>query len=128
MSNHNNSTNRARTLRNTETKSEKLLWTLLRNRQLCNLKFRRQHPVGPYFVDFACISHRLVIEINGQYHNQTVDQDIIRENYLRNRGWKVLRVSSQEAEERPDSVGFLIANVLNLGHEFRHRKSTIIGN
>ncbi len=58
----------ARRLRKRQTKSEKLLWQALRNRQLSDLKFLRQHPIGHSIVDFYCHENRLVIEIDGGIH------------------------------------------------------------
>jgi len=55
---------KARHLRAGQTKSEGLLWSILRAKQVCGLKFRRQHPIGSYFADFACVSKKLVIEID----------------------------------------------------------------
>ena len=59
---------RARALRRQQTEAETLLWKHLRSRQLLDLKFRRQHPIGPYFADFACIEIGLVIELDGGQH------------------------------------------------------------
>ena len=69
MSNRIPKPSRARLLRENATQSESLLWQLLRRKQLCGLKFRRQHPIGPFFADFACVSRKLVIEIDGGYHD-----------------------------------------------------------
>ena len=59
---------RARALRRQQTEAEALLWRHLRSRQVLGLKFRRQHPIGPYFADFACIDIGLVIELDGGQH------------------------------------------------------------
>jgi very-short-patch-repair endonuclease len=59
---------RARALREGQTDAEALLWSKLRDRQLMNLKFRRQRPIGPYFADFACLEIGLVIELDGGQH------------------------------------------------------------
>ncbi|MEO8014374.1 MAG: endonuclease domain-containing protein [Polaromonas sp.] len=59
---------RARALRKVQTDAESLLWSRLRSRQLGNLKFRRQRPIGPYFADFACLETGLVIELDGGQH------------------------------------------------------------
>ena len=63
------SSKRARRLRKSQTQAEGRLWSLLRSKQLCGLKFRRQHPIGPFFADFACQSHHTVIELDGDYHD-----------------------------------------------------------
>src|SRR5437899_7463845 len=59
---------RARTLRKKATWAEKLLWSRLRNRQIAGCKFRRQHPVGPYNLDFYCAEARLAVELDGREH------------------------------------------------------------
>ena len=59
---------RARTLRQASTDAERALWDRLRDRRLAGHKFRRQHPVGPYFADFACVQAGLVIELDGGQH------------------------------------------------------------
>ncbi len=117
-------TNRARSLRKNETKSEKLLWSILRGKQLCGLKFRRQHPVGPFFADFACVSRRLVVEIDGGCHDEIGEADLEREAYLRKLGWNVIRFSDEEVEQDPEAVAIGIANHLDLEYEFRKRKET----
>ena len=70
---------RARSLRKTQTVSEGLLWSVLRGRQLCGLKFRRQHPIEPWIVDFACPEKMLVVEIDGGYHDDVVETDLKRQ-------------------------------------------------
>jgi very-short-patch-repair endonuclease len=60
---------KAKALRKDETQAEKILWAKLRNNQLKGYKFRRQHPIGLYIVDFYCHQLKLVIEIDGDYHN-----------------------------------------------------------
>lgn len=69
---------RARELRKQTTPAEKILWEQLRNRRLNGIKFRRQHPLGKYIVDFYSPAHRLVIEIDGEFHRYQVDQDQAR--------------------------------------------------
>lgn len=59
-------TQRAKSLRRTQTETEGLLWSTLRRKQLCGMKFRRQHPIEPYLADFACVSKRLVVELDGE--------------------------------------------------------------
>ncbi len=60
----------ARKLRKSETDAERKIWQQLRNRYLNGAKFRRQHPVGPYVVDFICINGKLIIELDGSQHQQ----------------------------------------------------------
>ncbi|MDH3730930.1 MAG: endonuclease domain-containing protein [Acidimicrobiia bacterium] len=84
-------TEQARALRRTASRSEKLLWEQLQNRKL-GVKFRRQHPIKPYIVDFACLSERLVVEVDGPQHD--LERDAIRDTELRHRGYRVLRVTN----------------------------------
>jgi very-short-patch-repair endonuclease len=81
----------ARKLRQTSTTGEVKLWQYLRNRRFMGLKFRRQFPVGPYVVDFVCLSHKLVIELDGGQHMEQLDYDNQRTEYLEHFGFKVLR-------------------------------------
>ena len=115
---------RARELRRSETRSEKLLWAVLRGNQLSGLKFRRQHPIGPFYADFVCVQHKLVIEIDGGYHDYTFEDDLTRESFLNREGWQVFRVTSAQVEEHPQGVGMMIAERLGLEFEFRRRKGT----
>src|SRR6218665_2388218 len=80
---------RARRLRRNLTDAERKLWNRLRNSQLCGLKFRRQHPVPPYIVDFYCEAKRLVVELDGSQHNE--DADRVRTRFLEQQGLIVLR-------------------------------------
>ncbi len=66
---------RARTLRKTATDAEKHLWQKLRGLQLANYKFRRQHVLGAYIVDFVCLEAMLVIELDGSQHQQQITYD-----------------------------------------------------
>ena len=75
-------TERSRELRNNKTKSESLLWSVLRSRQLGGLKFRRQHPIGPYFADFACLDRHAVVELDGEYHDYQYEMDRKRQAYM----------------------------------------------
>ena len=92
----------ARRLRQDLTDAERKLWQCLRNRQLEGLKFRRQHPVPPYIVDFVCLSKRLVIELDGSQHTHEVDAS--RTRYLQSQGIHVLRFWSNEVLTNPEAV------------------------
>lgn len=87
----------ARGLRQRGTQAEKVLWKALRGGRLDGLKFRRQHPVGCYFADFACESVRLVIELDGGVHDQDDVQlnDYIRQQEIEALGWFVLRFRNE---------------------------------
>lgn len=79
------------------TNAERLLWQALRNHQLCGFKFRRQHPIGPYIVDFYCHNARLVVELDGEYHANQIqyENDCARTRVLNSFGLKVLRFENQ---------------------------------
>jgi very-short-patch-repair endonuclease len=81
---------RARQLRQDSTDAERALWKVLRSRLLSGYKFRRQHPIGRYIADFACIELKLIVEADGGQHNDS-PADEKRTLWLKNEGWKVLR-------------------------------------
>jgi very-short-patch-repair endonuclease len=93
---------RARALRRTQTATERLLWTLLRDRRLRGLKFRRQSPIGRYVVDFLCLSNRLVIEADGPHHDP--EQDAVRDAWLTVEGFRVLRFPNAEIQDRREET------------------------
>jgi very-short-patch-repair endonuclease len=94
----------ARALRKQSTEAEKLLWTKLRDRQMGGFKFRRQHHMGPYFVDFACFAGRLVIELDGGQHAIKKEKDRARDSWLKDEGFEVLRFWDNEVFENLDGV------------------------
>lgn len=96
----------ARHLRQEQTPAEDHLWQLLRNRQFENLKFRRQHPIKEYIVDFCCLKIMLVIELDGEYHNDTYqkEKDDLRDTHLRGLGYRVLRYSNKIALENTQII------------------------
>ena len=89
-------------MRNTMTRSEFDLWRRIRARQL-GVKFRRQHPIGPYIVDFACVPARIVIEIDGATH-QDRTREAIRDAELAERGWTVIHFNNTDLEFHFDVV------------------------
>lgn len=95
---------RTRQLRSEMSLPERMLWQQLRLRP-AGLKFRRQHPIGPYVVDFYCSAARLAIEIDGKSHDMGDNpvRDIERTNFLKENGHRVLRVSAQRVLS--DAVG-----------------------
>ena len=100
------------------------MWSVLRAKQLCGLKFRRQHPIEPWIVDFACPQKMLVVEIDGGYHDNVVDYDLKRQKYLEALGWKVIRFTDKQVEEDAEPVAQAIARELNLPYEFKPRAAT----
>ena len=123
MSNRNNNrTAFARKLRREETPSERLLWAALRASQLCGLKFRRQHGIGPFFADLACCSEKLIVEIDGGYHELIGEQDIDRQKWLVENGWRVIRCSADDVMNDLGSVLLMIAHACGREVEFSRRQ------
>ena len=83
-------------LRRNSTEAEKLIWRALRDRQLGGAKFRRQHPIGPYIVDFCCLERRVVIELDGGQHAAPFARDKRRDRWLETRGYQVVRLWNHE--------------------------------
>ena len=88
----------ARDHRKTPTPAEAVLWNALRNRQLDGLRFRRQHPVGTFIFDFYCPALALVIELDGEYHQTTEQQerDTERTAIQELKGYRVIRFNNTE--------------------------------
>ena len=89
---------KARKLRQKLTPAEKTLWERLRNRKFKRLKFRRQHPIDRYIVDFICIEKKLVIEVDGGIHQKAeqIEYDRKRTADLEDFGLKIIRFSNEE--------------------------------
>jgi very-short-patch-repair endonuclease len=86
---------KARQLRKKMTDAERRLWSALRDRALSGYKFRRQHPIGLYIVDFACVEHMLAIEADGGQHADN-RYDERRTAWLESQGWRVVRFWNNE--------------------------------
>jgi very-short-patch-repair endonuclease len=99
-----NGRRRARELRRDTTLPERLLWSLLRRRQINGHHFRRQHPIGPYVVDFVCIAAMLVIEIDGESHRYREQYDDERTHYLERCGYRVVRYPNADVLRDADAV------------------------
>jgi very-short-patch-repair endonuclease len=95
---------RARRLRKDMTDVECLLWHHLRNRRLLGHKFRRQHEIGSYIVDFVCTEERLVVELDGSQHADQVGYDDRRTCYLQSQGYRVLRFWNNDVLTKIESV------------------------
>jgi len=102
----------ARRFRSELTPHERRLWYLLRDRRFEGEKFRRQVPIGPYIADFASLSRKLVIELDGGQHSES-QRDTKRDDYLRTEGWTVLRFWNNELIENREGVLVRIAAHLN---------------
>lgn len=95
---------RAKQLRKTFTDAERSLWQKLRNRELAGWKFRRQHSIGPFIVDFVCIEKKLILEVDGGQHAENTDSDAKREEFLKENGYKVLRFWNNTVLQESESV------------------------
>ena len=100
---------RARRLRQNMTETERRLWSRLRGGQLNGLKFRRQHPLPPYIVDFYCEARQLVVELDGSQHNEVADR--ARTRFLEKQGLVVLRYWDHEVLQQIDAVLEAIVNM-----------------
>ena len=94
----------AREHRHTPTPAENALWQHLRNRQLAGLKFRRQHTIERFIVDFYCAEAKLVIEVDGSIHDYTPEEDAIRQEFLENQGFHVLRFTNDHVLNHIEQV------------------------
>ena len=96
----------ARQLRRDQTDAERLLWRLLRNQRFCGLKFRRQHPIEPYVLDFYCHEERLGIELDGGQHAapDTQRSDTARTAFLESKGITIVRFWNHEVLQDPEAV------------------------
>jgi len=105
--------NRARDLRRDGSRAERKVWELLRDRRIGGAKYRRQYPIGPYFADFACISLKLVIEVDGDHHAFQVAADARRTAAIEREGWRVVRFWANEVVQNPEGIWAEIEQVLS---------------
>jgi len=105
----------ARANRKTQTDAEKLLWKHLRRRHFDNTRFRRQQPVGSYIPDFISFRARIVIELDGGQHSQTIVQDHERDKWFEKQGFQVLRFWNNEVIGNTEAVLKIILQELQKG-------------
>ena len=115
--------NNARYLRAHQTNAESVLWRLLRDRRFVGYKFRRQHPIGPYIADFACVELRLVIEVDGGQHAGS-ERDERRTAWLEAQGWRVVRFWNNDARQNAEGVMEAVRSVIQYPHPPRLRAPT----
>lgn len=108
---------RARALRRNRTPAERKLWWRLRELKAHGFKFRQQSPIDAYVVDFVCLSHRLIVEVDGGTRSTPGEQaaDQRRQRYLERQGFRVLRVTNTEVFEAIDGVMDVIIHHLETG-------------
>lgn len=111
-------------LRNNATEAEKRLWYLLKNKSLDSIKFRRQHSIGPYIMDFYCPSLKLCIELDGYGHEtfEALQHDKKRTFFINYAGISVLRFSNLILYKSPDAI---INSILNFA-KFPHIRKGLI--
>ncbi|HEY7553676.1 MAG TPA: DUF559 domain-containing protein [Candidatus Binatia bacterium] len=107
---------RARRLRRDQTDAEQKLWARLRDRQLCDAKFRRQHPICQFVADFCCPQRKLIVELDGGQHAVDVAADQKRSRFLEGEGYQVLRFWNHDVLANTDGVLERIAEVLSYPH------------
>ena len=107
----------AREMRGSMTDAEALIWRLLRGRRIAGAKFRRQHPLGRYILDFYCDEKKLCIELDGGQHMEAAGYDQYRDAWLRARGIYVLRFWNNQVLTETEGVMKVIYQVL-LAHNF----------
>jgi len=117
---------RARTLRHELTKAEQVMWDILRDFRPRGARFRRETPIGPYIADFAWLSARIVVEVDGDSHETDSGRrhDLRRDAFLKSHGFTVLRFDNDQVLDGPDHVVLTIesriAAHLTKVHAFAH--------
>lgn len=104
--------NKAIDLRLNQTEVEKILWHELKAKRLSDYKFKRQHPIPPYIVDFACLEKRLIIELDGGQHDEQKEKDDDRTKRLEAQGYQVLRFWNNDVADNLEGVLQTICHVL----------------
>src|SRR5581483_6772206 len=94
----------ARRLRAEMTDAERRLWSRLRRKQVEGHRFRRQVPIGPYVVDFACLSANLVVKVDGSHHDVEEPREAARTHWLKSRGYRVVRYGNRQVLSETDLV------------------------
>lgn len=97
-------TSLAKTLRKKTTDTESDLWYYLRAKRFERIKFRRQHPIGSYIVDFVCLDRRVIIELDGSQHIGEKEKDNKRDEWLKREGYQVLRFFDNEFYENQEEI------------------------
>jgi very-short-patch-repair endonuclease len=118
---------KARSLRSNMTKAEIILWSRLRSKKVNGFKFRRQQPIFDYIVDFYCNELKLIIEVDGEIHDQSdvAKSDSKRDNTLKINGYKIIRLSNKEVETEIDSsINKIITFITSI---LSHDKGTTMG-
>lgn len=104
----------AKDMRQAPTEAEAVMWEHLRNRKVAGIKFRRQHAIGGFIVDFACLKHHLIIEIDGSVHDTPEQKayDTSRQQHLENLGYKILRFTNDDVFNRATHITAQITTIV----------------
>jgi very-short-patch-repair endonuclease len=103
----------AKLLRKNMTYHENLLWESLKGKQICGVRFRRQHPIRYFIADFYCHEAKLVVEVDGDIHNDKTDYDDGRSAEMEKFGIIVLRVTNSEVETSLEKIIYKIETIVN---------------
>jgi very-short-patch-repair endonuclease len=95
------------------TDAERMLWHRIRHKQLDGHRFRRQVPIGPYIVDFACLDARVIVEVDGGQHADAIADDSARDAWLAARGYCVVRFWNNDVIGNIDGVLVLLRDALH---------------
>jgi very-short-patch-repair endonuclease len=106
----------ARKLRKSSTDAELRLWLHLKNRNLGGFKFRRQHPIRPYIVDFVCLEQSLIVELDGGQHAAQITRDAERTARLESMGFRLIRFWNDDVLKQTDAVLEEILRQLSTPH------------
>jgi very-short-patch-repair endonuclease len=117
----------ARQLRTAMTDAERRLWQSLRLRQFDGYKFRRQHSMGHYVVDFVCVEAKLVVEVDGGQHSERQGYDATRTEWLRHKGFRVIRFWNHEVMNDIEAVKAVIWKALHEGSQPPSQPSPLQG-
>ena len=109
------------------TDAERRLWQSLRLQQFDGYKFRRQHPLGHYVVDFVCLEAKLVVEVDGGQHSERQDYDASRTEWLRQKGFRVVRFWNHEVMNDIEAVKAAIWEALHEGSQPPSQPSPLQG-
>jgi adenine-specific DNA-methyltransferase len=107
---------RSRQLRRNQTDAEKALWRLLRASNLAGFKFRRQHPLAGYIVDFVCLERKLIVELDGGQHAQQTAYDQAREEKLQALRFRTIRIWNNQLLEEREAAATVILEALTAPH------------
>ena len=109
----------AQKLRKNMTATEEILWSKLYNKNLDGLRFRKQHPIDRYIVDFYCHEKRLIIEIDGEIHDFRREYDINKDQYLKARNYNILRFNNDDVIH---SLSYVLNRIRQYASEIRVTK------